>query len=146
MQDYLKEIFFLSEQGEPATTKRLAGALGNSQPAVSKMLRLLEKRGWVEHKPYYGARLSPAGRTRALEMIRHHRLLERYLMEHLGFAEHEVHHQAEKLEHHISEEFEDRIAEMMGHPETCPHGRPIPPKAATKVLRSGGDGHSENGR
>lgn len=92
------------------------------------MLKLLADRGWAEHTPYYGATLTPAGEAAALEVIRHHRLLERYLMEHLGFGEDEVHAQAEILEHHISEEFEDRIAELMGHPETCPHGNPIPPK------------------
>jgi DtxR family Mn-dependent transcriptional regulator len=127
VQDYVKAIYTLSRDGS-ASTKALAHALGNSLPAVSKMLRLLTKKGWVEHKPYYGAKLTAEGESMALEVIRHHRLLERYLMEHLGFSEHEVHAQAERLEHHISEEFEDRIAELMGNPETCPHGKPIPPK------------------
>ncbi len=127
VQDYLKAIYELS-QGKTANTKSLARALGNSLPAVSKMLKLLKGRGWVEHKPYYGARLTSSGEKMALEVIRHHRLLECYLKEHLGFSEAEVHAQAEKLEHHISEEFEDRIAELLGHPETCPHGKPIPPK------------------
>ena len=128
VQDYVKAIYLLSSDGQQATTKRIAQAVGCSQPAVSKMLRLLAKRGCVEHEPYHGARLTPQGEEIALEVIRHHRLLERYLVEHLGFSEEEVHQQAEILEHHISEEFEDRIAELMGHPETCPHGRPIPPK------------------
>lgn len=128
VQDYVKAIYLLSQEGRVANTKALAKQLGNSQPAVSKMLRLLAGRGWVDHTPYYGARLTPPGETMALEVIRHHRLIERYLMDHLGFAEDEVHDQAERLEHHISEEFEDRIAELMGHPETCPHGKPIPPK------------------
>jgi len=118
----------LSRSGERANTKHLAQALGNTQAAVSKMLRFLKKKGWVEHTPYYGARLTRAGEALALEMIRHHRLLERYLTEHLGFTPEEVHSQAEILEHHISEEFEDRIAELLGHPTTCPHGKPIPPK------------------
>jgi len=129
VQDYVKAIHLLSASGESATTKRIAEAVGTSQPAVSKMLRLLAERGWVRHKPYYGATLTTKGESMALEVIRHHRLLERYLMEHLGFAADEVHEQAEVLEHHISEEFEDRIAELMGHPKTCPHGQPIPPKA-----------------
>jgi DtxR family Mn-dependent transcriptional regulator len=129
VQDYIKAIYALSQEGRQANTKLLAEHLGNSQPAVSKMLRLLQERGWVLHTPYYGARLTEEGEAAALEVIRHHRLLERYLMEHLGFDESEVHGQAERLEHHISEEFEDRIAELMGHPETCPHGKPIPPKA-----------------
>jgi DtxR family Mn-dependent transcriptional regulator len=129
-QDYVKAIYILTEEDRPANTKELAARLGNSLPAVSKMLRLLAERGWVDHTPYYGARLTLQGEEMALEVIRHHRLIERYLMEHLGFEEHEVHEQAERLEHHISEEFEDRIADLMGHPETCPHGKPIPPKVA----------------
>lgn len=128
IQDYLKAIRFISRSGEPASTKRIAQRLGTSQPAVSKMVRLLAERGWVEHTPYYGVQLTPVGENAALEVIRHHRLIERYLMEHLGFQPDEVHDQAEVLEHHISEEFEDRIAELMGHPKTCPHGEPIPPK------------------
>ncbi|MCH8275654.1 MAG: metal-dependent transcriptional regulator [Armatimonadetes bacterium] len=129
VQDYLKAVYTMTRSGEPATTKRVAGLLGTSQPAVSKMMRLLAERGWVERTPYYGVRLTDAGEEMALEVIRHHRLIERYLMDHLGFGVDEVHEQAEILEHHISEEFEDRIAELMGHPETCPHGQPIPPKS-----------------
>lgn len=129
-QDYIKAIYALTQEGQSAGTKELSKHLSTSLAAVSKMLRLLAERGWVEHKPYYGAKLTKAGEEVALEIVRHHRLIERWLMEHLGFEEHEVHEQAERLEHHISEEFEDRIAEMMGHPETCPHGKPIPPKVA----------------
>ncbi len=129
VQDYLKAIYLLSEQGIAASTKDLAEVLGTSQPAISKMMKLLTERGLVEHTPYYGSRLTTSGESAALEVIRHHRLIERYLIEHLGFKLEEVHAQAEILEHHISEEFEDRIAELMGHPQTCPHGKPIPPKA-----------------
>ncbi len=131
IQDYVKAIYLLSSSGQAATTKLIAASVGTSQPAVSKMLRLLAEKGLVDHKPYYGATLTPKGETCALEVVRHHRLLERYLMDHMGFTEGEVHEQAEVLEHHISEEFEDRIAELMDNPETCPHGRPIPPKAPT---------------
>ena len=127
-QDYIKAIYALTHEGGTAGTKELSKHLRTSQAAVSKMLRLLGERGWVEHTPYYGATLTHAGNEVALEIVRHQRLIERWLMEHLGFEEQEVHEQAERLEHHISEEFEDRIAEMMGHPETCPHGKPIPPK------------------
>ncbi|HWP30853.1 MAG TPA: metal-dependent transcriptional regulator [Fimbriimonadales bacterium] len=138
IQDYVKAIYTLSRTGERANTKHLAEVLGNTQAAVSKMLRFLKAKGWVEHTPYYGARLTPAGEELALEMIRHHRLLERYLTEHLGFTPDEVHAQAEILEHHITEEFEDRIAELLGHPTTCPHGKPIPPKP-TKEVRNASD-------
>lgn len=133
VQDYVKAIHLLSAEGGGVGTKRIAAYLGTSQPAVSKMLRLLAERGWVKHAPYYGASLTERGLEMALEVIRHHRLLERYLMEHLGFSEDEVHEQADILEHHISEEFEDRIAELMGHPDTCPHGKPIPPKVRRSV-------------
>lgn len=132
IQDYIKAIYFLSEGGHPANTNRIARRLGTSSPAVTKMLKTLAERGWVTYKRYYGVQLTEAGETMALEVIRHHRLLERYLMEHLGFRADEVHEQAEVLEHHISEEFEDRIADIMGHPKTCPHGKPIPPKKSSE--------------
>lgn len=129
-QDYVKAIYALSQRDGVASTQRLAKHLGTSQPAVSKMLKLLSGRGLIRHAPYYGARLTPEGEFAAKEVIRHHRLLERYLIEHLKFSEDEVHAQAEVLEHHISEEFEDRIDELMGFPTTCPHGQVIPPKTA----------------
>ena len=135
IQDYVKAIYQLSSRGEAATTKLIAKAVSTSQPAVSKMLRLLAEKGLVDHRPYYGATLTKAGEVCALEVIRHHRLLECYLMKHLGFSAEEVHEQAEVLEHHISEEFEDRIAELMDNPTTCPHGSPIPPKAPTVIGR-----------
>lgn len=128
IQDYVKAIYFLTASAEAVSTNVLARRLGTSQPAVSKMLKLLARRGWVSHNPYRGASLTETGTAAALEVIRHHRLLECYLSEHLGFAPDEVHSQAEVLEHHISEQLEDRIAELLGHPETCPHGQPIPPK------------------
>lgn len=126
IQDYLKAIFHLSRSGEPVNTKKIAKQLGTSLPAVSKMVKQLAERGWVSHTPYQGTELTKAGEEMALEVIRHHRLIERYLVDHLGFDKDEVHDQAEILEHHISQELEERIAELMGHPETCPHGRPIP--------------------
>lgn len=134
IQDYIKTIYFLSEGGNPATTNRIAERLGTSSPAVTKMLKILAARGWVRYRRYYGVYLTEEGKAMALEVVRHHRLLERYLVEHLGFGAHEVHEQAEILEHHITEEFEDRIAELMGDPDTCPHGKPIPPKQVREVL------------
>lgn len=137
IQDYVKAIYLLSTSGTAATTKRISESVGTSLPAVSKMLRLLADKEMVVHKPYYGATLTEKGEACALEVLRHHRLLECYLMEHLGFSEEEVHEQAEVLEHHISEEFEDRIASLLNNPETCPHGQPIPPKAPTVLNRRG---------
>lgn len=127
VQDYVKAIYHLGKR-EAVSTQSIADRLGLTAAAVSKMLRSLHRDGLVLHKPYYGARLTDKGLRLAEEMVRHHRLIERYLVEHLGFSEDEVHAQAEVLEHYISEEFEDRIAEIMGHPTECPHGSPIPPK------------------
>jgi len=94
--------------------------------SVTGMLRKLSSLGLVSHEPYAGATLTEAGTKVALEVLRHHRLIETYLMEALGYHWFEVHDEAEKLEHHISEEFEERIARVLGHPEFDPHGDPIP--------------------
>jgi len=127
VQDYVKAIYHLGKR-QSVSTQSIADRLGLTPAAVSKMLRSLRRDGLVHHKPYHGARLTEEGFRLAEEMVRHHRLLERYLVERLGFPEDQVHEQAETLEHHISEEFEDRISEIMGHPTECPHGSPIPPK------------------
>lgn len=124
VEDYLKAIFELGE--ERVKTQALAEALEVSPASVTGMLRKLAQLKLVEYERYQGAALTRAGRKVALETIRHHRLIETYLAEALGYAWFEVHDEAEKLEHHISEEFEDRIAEALGHPDYDPHGDPIP--------------------
>lgn len=124
VEDYLKSIFELGEQG--VKTQRLATALAVSPASVTGMLRKLSELHLIEYEPYRGASLTVAGRKMALETIRHHRLLETYLAEALGYQWHEVHDEAEKLEHHISEDFEERIARALGHPTHDPHGDPIP--------------------
>lgn len=124
MEDYLKAIFELG--GEGVKTQPLADALGISPASVTGMLKRLDELRLVRHAPYRGATLTPAGRKVALETLRHHRLLETYLAEALGYAWHEVHDEAERLEHVISEDFEARIAELLGDPEFDPHGDPIP--------------------
>ena len=126
-ENYLKTIFLLGE-GQPVATKALAEALGVRPASVTGMLKKLDKLGLVEHLPYKGVRLTPAGERIALEVIRHHRLLETFLAEALGYGWDEVHEEADRLEHHISEAFEARIAEILGHPERDPHGDPIPTK------------------
>lgn len=93
------------------------------------MLKKLAELHLVEYVPYQGAALTPAGERIALEVIRHHRLIELYLMEAMGFSWDQVHAEADRLEHAISEEFEDRIAHLLGHPTTDPHGDPIPTKS-----------------
>lgn len=126
VEDYIKAIFKVHEETGTVTTQALALRVGVSAPAVSKMLRRLTDLRLTEHSPYQGVSLTPAGQKMALEIIRHHRLLERYLVEALGYEWHEVHAEAERLEHHISEEFEERIDALLGRPTACPHGDPIP--------------------
>lgn len=127
MQDYLKGIYHLQHNGAVGTND-LARHLDVSAASVTSMIRKLHEIHLVKHEAYRGVELTPAGRKVALELIRHHRLIETYLAEALGYAWHEVHDEAEQLEHHISEEFEDRIASILGNPQYDPHGDPIPSK------------------
>ena len=124
-EDYLKAIYQLAEGG-PVTTQALAERVGVRPASVTGMLKKLAALGLVEYAPYRGVRLTPAGLRVALEVVRHHRLLEAFLAQALGFSWERVHEEADRLEHHISEEFEARIAELLGHPERDPHGDPIP--------------------
>jgi DtxR family Mn-dependent transcriptional regulator len=126
MQDYLKAIFELAEDGREATPKVLADRLDVTPASTSDMTQRLAELDLVESEPYEGVELTGAGKLAALEVIRHHRLLELFLVETLGIPWDEVHDEAEVLEHHISEELEDRIAAELGHPERDPHGDPIP--------------------
>jgi DtxR family Mn-dependent transcriptional regulator len=137
VEDYLKAIYLLESAGQAATTVALAVHLEVSAPSVTGMLKKLASLKLVRHAPYHGVTLTTAGRKIALEVIRHHRLLERYLAEALGYPWERVHAEAERLEHHISEEFEDRIAALLGHPETDPHGDPIPAKDGTLPAQAG---------
>ncbi|MGI8641921.1 MAG: metal-dependent transcriptional regulator [Pyrinomonadaceae bacterium] len=129
-EDYLKAIWSLSErrieQKSEASTRDLAEYLKVSPPAVSRMLKQMKKQSLVAHTPYYGVRLTEKGRAVALKIVRRHRLLERFLADILGYNSHSVHDEAERLEHHISKEFEERIDALLGYPECCPHGSPIP--------------------
>ena len=129
IEDYLKAIYQL-EQEEPAagsvTGQRIAERLGVASPSVTNMIKRLSELGLVQHERYRGVELSDAGERIALEMVRHHRLLERYLVEALGYRWDEVHDEAERLEHHISEALEARMAAALGDPEVDPHGDPIP--------------------
>ncbi len=125
-EDYLKQILLLQERDGKAGTKQLAARLEVQPASVTEMLGRLTQLGLVEHIRYQGATLTAAGRRVALEMLRHHRLLETYLVERLGYSWDQVHEEAERLEHVISERFETRIAEAMGHPTHDPHGDPIP--------------------
>lgn len=126
MEDYLKAAYHLETQGGPITTQRMAEELGLSQPSVTNMVKRLDDLNLVVHSPYRGIALTDSGRRVALEVIRHHRLLELYLSEALGFDLEQVHAEAERLEHHVSEELEARMERALGYPEFDPHGDPIP--------------------
>lgn len=128
IQDYLKNIYELTENGESATTNALAKKLKISAPSVTGMIQKMAsaKPALVEYQKHQGVTLTREGKKAALEVIRHHRLLEAWLVQTLGYSWDEVHEEAERLEHVISEDFEQRIAAAMGHPDRDPHGEPIP--------------------
>jgi DtxR family Mn-dependent transcriptional regulator len=128
IENCLKAVWRLERDGG-ATTSALASELGVAPGTVTGMLKRLVKLELIEYKPYRGASLTPAGERVALEVIRHHRLLELYLTEALGMGWDEVHAEAERLEHHLSEGVEARIDELLGHPSHDPHGDPIPTPA-----------------
>ena len=127
VEDYAKAIFALESRGsEPVSTNALAERLSITPGSVSAMLKKLDELGFTTHVPYRGVRLTEEGRRLALEVIRHHRLLERYLNDALGMPWDRVHAEAEVLEHVISEDLEALIAAKLGHPTVDPHGDPIP--------------------
>jgi DtxR family transcriptional regulator, Mn-dependent transcriptional regulator len=126
VQDYLKAIYVLESSGERVTTSALAERMGVSAPSATAMTKRLDELGLVERLPYRGVALTDEGRRGALEVLRHHRLLERYLVDRLGLALDEVHAEAELLEHALSEELEAKIDEELGFPTHDPHGDPIP--------------------
>jgi DtxR family Mn-dependent transcriptional regulator len=127
VEDYSKAIFSLQSDGEdPVSTNALATRLGITPGSVSAMLKKLDELGLISHVPYRGVRLTADGRRLALEVIRHHRLLESFLAEALGMPWDRIHDEAEVLEHVLSEDLEQLIAAKLGHPTVDPHGDPIP--------------------
>ncbi|HYN89757.1 MAG TPA: metal-dependent transcriptional regulator [Ardenticatenaceae bacterium] len=126
MQDYLRTIYALGGHEVPVNTMALADALGKRPASITGMIKRLAELNLVTHEPYRGVVLTLAGAKVALEVLRHHRLIELYLAEALGFSWDEVHKEADRLEHHISEELEARIFAALGHPTIDPHGDPIP--------------------
>src|SRR4030088_3481179 len=125
-EDYLKALYQLHGDQRPVPTRDLAQRLGISSPSVSEMVTRLSAQGLVEHDRYRGQQLTREGRKVALELVRHHRLLEMFLVRVLGYSWDEVHEEAERLEHVISERMEQRIFELLGRPELDPHGHAIP--------------------
>src|SRR3954470_13435025 len=126
MEDYLKAIYRLQDSGAQVTTQRLAEELGVTGPSVTNMVKRLHDLRLLSHTRYYGVELTPAGEKIALEVLRHRRLLELYLAETLVYPWDEVHAEAERLEHHVSEDLEARMDSALGFPTTDPHGDPIP--------------------
>jgi DtxR family transcriptional regulator, Mn-dependent transcriptional regulator len=128
-QDYLKQIYLLQEDTGRATTQMLADRLGVKPPSVTAMIKRLaedEAGPLVRHTPYHGVQLTERGVAVALEMLRHHRLIELFLSELLGVPWDRVHEEADRLEHVLSEDLEDRISAKLGNPTVDPHGDPIP--------------------
>src|ERR671920_2505879 len=130
--DYLKAIWELAvDAGDVASTKGVAERLSISAASVSNMFARLQEMGLVEHERYRGATLTERGRREALRLVRRHRLIETFLLEHLGYPWQEVHDEAERLEHAVSDGFTGRLAELLGHPDHDPHGDPIPSAEGT---------------
>ncbi len=125
VENYLKAIWLIAREGTASTTA-VAEHLGVSAPSVSAMLSKLQVLGFVEYERYRGVQLTASGTRRVLLLLRGHRLIETFLLEHLGYSWDEVHEEAEKLEHAVSERFTERLAELLGHPSHDPHGDPIP--------------------
>ena len=137
-EDYLKAIYELAEDSGKVSTSALVARLGRKAGSVTGMLQKLadQKPRLIEYERHHGVSLTPAGAQIALETIRHHRLIELYLAEALGYKWDKVDAEAEKLEHVISEEFEDKISAMLGDPTVDPHGDPIPAKDGSVAPRS----------
>jgi DtxR family Mn-dependent transcriptional regulator len=134
--DYLKAIWELAG-AEAASTKDVADRLSISPASVSNMFVRLQEMGFVEYERYRGASLTGQGREEALRLVRRHRLIETFLLEHLGYSWPEVHEEAERLEHAVSDAFTERLAELLGHPERDPHGDLIPAADGTLAPEEG---------
>ena len=123
--DYLKAIWELSGEGA-ASTKDVAERLSIRSASATNMFARLQEMGFVDYERYQGASLTERGRKEALRLVRRHRLIETFLLEHLGYSWDEVHQEAERLEHAVSDTFTERLARVLDHPEHDPHGDPIP--------------------
>ena len=126
VEDYLKTIYHLTERGEAASTNAIAQRLGLAAPSVTGMVKRLAEQGWVRHEPYRGVELTAAGRRAALRTVRRHRVLEAYLVAFLSYDWGRVHDEAERLEHAVSDDLIERMAQALGNPSVDPHGDPIP--------------------
>ena len=136
VEDYLKAIYTIEHSQQKVITTQLAQYLGVRPASATGMIKKLAEMNLVRYRPYQGVGLTSAGKKIALEIIRHHRLLELYLNEMMGVPWDKVHDEAERLEHALSEELEDRIDELLGYPTTDPHGALIPTKTGEVPRRS----------
>lgn len=144
MEDYLKAIYQLQSQTDKQVkTSEIADWLGVKPPTVSSMIEKLGERNLVDYEKYKGVRLTSEGEAIALEIIRHHRLLEAYLTEHLEYEWDEVHEEADELEHHISEKFIRQVSELLDNPDVDPHGDPIPKESLDPVEEAQGESITE---
>jgi DtxR family Mn-dependent transcriptional regulator len=126
IEDYLKVIYQIQERSQWVTTSVLAERLGHAPSSITNMVQKLQKLGYLDYAPYYGFKLTEKGRRLALGILRHHRLLELFLVKILGYSWDQVHQEAERLEHAVSDEFVERVDRLLGHPRLDPHGDPIP--------------------
>ncbi len=126
VEDFLKAVYNLQRDSDRVSTNALADALHISAPAVTDMAQRLVEEGTVDYRKYRGVRLTEAGERVALQMLRRHRLIETYLVQDLGYQLHEIHDEAEALEHSVSDRFVEAIARKLGEPSYDPHGDPIP--------------------
>jgi len=138
MEDYLKAIYKLSEQKDQVSTSALAENMGVTPASVTNMCKKLAELNLLEYEPYQGVKLTPAGQKLVLEIVRHHRLIELYLAEALDVPWDRVHEEAERMEHVISEDLEERMAAALGDPLFDPHGAPIPSRTGTLVQHDSG--------
>lgn len=133
IEDFLKAVYALQRSGERVSTGAMADYLGLKPPSVTDMARRLQASGLVNYRKHRGVTLTTEGEAEALKIIRRHRLIELYLAEELGYAPYEVHDEAERLEHAVSERFVEEIARKLGDPTIDPHGDPIPDSDGTII-------------
>lgn len=136
VEDFLKTVYVLEQTTERVSTNALAEALNVKAPSVTDMARRMVEASLVNYERYRGVTLTEAGRTIALNVIRRHRLIELYLVEELGYALHEVHNEAENLEHAVSPRFIEAITTKLGNPQVDPHGDPIPNAEGVMIARN----------
>ncbi len=126
IEDYLEVIFHLESEGKSATTLEISKHLRIAPGSVTEKLKNLHQKGFIKHIPYKNVSLLPKGKKAALDVVRRHRLSERFLQDKLGMSWNQVHEEAHRIEHSLSKKVSNKLYELLGKPKTCPHGNPIP--------------------